>query len=431
MASAVSDGVSVPPAASDRIGGVLVAAVFASVMAFYLRIPGLREGLFALTLVYAIQQRRLRLPKSAVPLLAYIVIALLVGVHTFLLFGATMATAGTIRFLAATLLAPLAAVFVVGERDVRLLLGVWLIVVVVGVLTAVYQYAGGDLTWALGPHTVRGGVLRIRTSLGEVNVGGMAAPIVAVLALSLVRGIAVRGVLLATVVAHMAFSLSKAGVLGLGITGLLYATVLRGSVVARGHAFRSIASALVVIAVSVYAAGYAIGFGELSARLRIFEAILIHASDQSAPTIGGDVYQRVVTFAVQGARMSLEQGTAPLLNIILGTSYGVAGSAAVEHRFGSAILPHNAFVEAFLVGGIVLVILLAAVIGRTIARLWAVRRRSEVARVLLACVVILVAYMPAYPVIYQPVLGGLFWVIVGIAHSPWMETLCEPPASAA
>jgi hypothetical protein len=403
------------------VGTILLAAVFVSIMAFYLRVPGLREALFIVAVVYAFWITKHRLSRATLPLLAYIALSLIVGLHTYLLFGPQMATAGTIRFVAAALLAPLAAVLVKEDKEVRLLLFVWSGIIVIGAATAVYQYLGGDLTWALGPHMVRGGVLRIRTSLGEVNVGGMAAPALVIIAISIVRSGIVKIGLISVAAAHVAFSLSKAGVIGLGIALFVLGAMNRNVVRHPAALFRSALSALVVAGVGIALVVYFVGVDELSHRLRILDAVLA-ASDRGAPTFGGDVYQRTVTFAAQGTRMALEQGTMPVLNVLLGTSYGVAGSAAVELRFGRAVLPHNSFVEAFLVGGVLLVSVFLALLARVGYRYWVLRESGSEAKVLFACMIVLVAYMPAYPVIYQPVLGGLFWVIVGIAFSPWAES---------
>jgi hypothetical protein len=381
-----------------------------------------REVLLALLYGLLLVMGRMRLDRATLPIFLFLSYTVFVAVHTFVVFGGEMALAGFTRYVAPALLAPLAAALFTSWREVRVALAVWTGVVLAGAGTALYQYTGGDMDWLVGNYIAeRGGQVRFMTLLGEANVGGMAASILFVLAFLWVRRWAFKYVILLAVAVLLVLSISKAAIAGTIIAAGLV-VLIKGHELRRVQVQRRFAGALAATA-ALFAVVISVTSAEVlqdySVYLRTLrEAIFMRTGDSDQVYVVQDLLQRVFDFTEHGIRVSLRNSDIHVLAVIAGSSFGVAGSAAFDLQPEHAVLPHNSFAEAYLVGGVILLGLLVWILVSTGRRMFALRRLDPHYEVLLIGYLVVIAYLPTYPTVYEPITGSFLWLVVGIAANP-------------
>ncbi|MFW2358329.1 hypothetical protein, partial [Hydrogenophaga sp.] len=79
---------------------------------------------------------------------------------------------------------------------------------------------------------------------------------------------------------------------------------------------------------------------------------------------------------------------------------------------------HNSYLELLLTGGAFMLSVVVVLMGRTYRTLWhsCAQGDNRVDRCVLVCFIVLTCWMLIYPVIYEPVTGCLFWIIVGYGN---------------
>jgi hypothetical protein len=396
-----------------------------------------RELLYAYLYVRLALGYRLRLTRGMLWILAFLAFSIFVGFHTFVLYGGEMAFAGLSRFINAALLAPLGAVMLRDRKHLCTFIYIWLGAVCLAAITVVYQAMGGDLSWMLGEFVgIRHDLIRFRTVVGEVNVGGMAATIAFAAALFTIRTLRWKVILIAVSAIFLVFSLSKAAIAGFASVGAVYlgrgaVAVLRDDrIPVRGF----ITAAVLVSGGAICGTVIVLSIPQLSEPASVYGsqlgAVFLGAQVDDGRRAGGiawDIESRLLELTSEGFRIAQEQNTGSFIpNLIMGSSFGVAGSAAQDIR-GSryAILPHNTLSEAFLVGGFVLTLILGMVVWTTMRRLYRLTRTGAEDPFLLVAFGLLTVYSLSYPIIYQPYLGALFWLIVGSMASSFREPSVE------
>jgi hypothetical protein len=154
-----------------------------------------------------------------------------------------------------------------------------------------------------------------------------------------------------------------------------------------------------------------------------YEAISIAAlggaQDPAGQSVGYAVADRAFFRVEQGLELLAGMPPSLFVNYLLGGSYGLAGSVAVSARGEPpAFLPHNGYLEIFLVGGVILLasFLAAAIQG---ARNLLALRRSDLpaVRFLIIALAMLLIILGGYPIMYEPILGSLFWLIIGASFN--------------
>jgi hypothetical protein len=365
---------------------------------------------------------RMRPRRAILPVYLFLAWCVFVGVHTYLVFGTEMAAAGFTRYVAPALLAPIAAALFDNWRQVRIALAIWMGVVVAGAGTALYQYGGGNMEWLVGEYiSMRGGQVRFMTLLGEANVGGMAASILFVLAFLWVRRWVFKYVVLLACTVLLVLSISKAAIAGTLIAAVLVA-VLKGHELRRVQVQRRVAGTLVAtvalfaVALSLISPAVLEDYSLYTRSLT--ESIFQRTSNSDQAWVVQDLLQRVFDFTKHGIDVSRRSSDIFALAIVAGSSFGVAGSAAFDLQPQYAVLPHNSFAEAYLVGGVILLGLLVWILVSTGRRLLALRRLDPHYDVLLIAYLVVIAYLPTYPTVYEPITGSFLWLVVGIVANP-------------
>lgn len=334
----------------------------------------------------------------------------LTGLHTLVAYGGQLAVAATARFSNVMVLAPLAALLLRDAEDLRPVFLTYPALMIAASLSALYQFAGGSLeTLVQGYVAIRGDLTRYMTVVGEPNVGGMLAVLAFVAAVAIPRRTLLAVTLAAPAVLLLLLSLSKAAFLGFGLAGLALLVLAPGP--RSATAVRLVASVLLGLMFT-----FALGAGDyVSVSWRA-----VFGGLRGEPSAFQDFLQR------QGA------GLGTLISIIFGESFGVAGSAAQESRgYDAGVpLPHNSYAEMFITGGLMLLIPVVLLMASAFRTLFVELRErpTSVGRCALICLALLACWMLGYPVIYEPVTGALFWVIIGYGNRPRMERHANRPS---
>lgn len=381
----------------------------------------IREILYALLYMRIILFYRRHITYNFVFIMLFLLYALFVGIHTAVLYGPALALKGLMRFLYAALLAPPAAILFTSLRQVKIFIKIWLAVFVLGFISALYQFFGGDLsTLFQGYISSRGGMARYMTILGEPNIGGMAAVIVIVLALLGMRSWAAKSFFLMAGAAMLLFSISKAALLGLIIAlAIIVLYRYKQFFLARRTAAFILLSAAVLFGILIFMLNTPLlqDFSEYSSVLtETFTGQEDSVSGELGPSFIAEIWYRIFNKMSEGIEIAAAQSDIYSLNILGGSSFGVAGTAAVAERgFGSAILPHNGYLEIFLVGGLLMLFIFFWVILVSFVKLQAAAAGDDFCHALFVSFIIAILFMAGYPIFNQPVLGAFLWLLIGIA----------------
>jgi hypothetical protein len=386
----------------------------------------LRQALIALLVVMLLLRAESWQRAAPGSLLLFLALCAAVGAATALRFGPSLALAGFARFVNVAVLGVFAAQLITTRNRLRLVIGLWFAAILAGLATTLYQMAGGDMAWLVGDYySGRDNLLRYKSILGDPNVGGMAAAITLVGGLILARPAWLKLVIAALSLTLIVLSLSKAALV-LGAGGLIVLAIVERRRLGRLYAARPRASAIVTLLIL----GGAVAASTIPALSR-YETVGIETLiGINAPAQGAvhDIADRGFVRVTHGLALLAEMPPSPLVNYLIGGSYGIAGSVAVSARGEPpAFLPHNGYLEIFLVGGIVLLAAFLALVALAARRLLAHWRGGmPEARFLIVALAVLLIILAGYPVMYEPVLGSLFWLIVGASFSAarWAG---EPP----
>jgi hypothetical protein len=363
------------------------------------------------------------------PMPLFLVLCGAIGIETAARFGPDLAIAGLLRFVNVAVLALFAARFVTTTARLRFLLMLWLIAILGGAATALYQLGGGEMPWLVGNYySDRADLIRYKTILGDPNVGGMSAAITLTGALVLAWPFWVRLVIIALSLTLVVLSLSKAAVI-LALLGLLLSILLEKERLLRRFASgpaRPVIVAAVILGV--------IAIASQVPAFRAYETMTVEAlahviddrDDQSAVNALKD---RALFRVDHGVALLSAMPPSAILNFLFGGSYGIAGSVAVDARGEpAAFLPHNGYLELFLVGGLTLLGAFIHLVARAGRALYALRRSDlpEV-RFLIVALPMLLSVMVGYPIMYEPILGSIFWLIIGVALGEESATAARHP----
>jgi hypothetical protein len=373
----------------------------------------LRQALIALLLVLLVLRAADWRTIAPAPLAVFLALCAAAGAATVPRFGPFLAAAGFARFVNVAVLALFAAQLVTTRARLRLLIGVWFAAILAGLVTTLYQLAGGEMTWLVGDYySGRDNVLRYKSILGDPNVGGMAAAITLVGGLMLARPPWLKLVIASLSLTLIVLSLSKAALV-LGAGGIAALAVIERHRIAGFYAARPLAAALATLIVL----GGIMAASTIPSLSR-YETVGIETLiGSNAPGQGAvhDIVDRGFVRVEEGVALLAATPPAPLINYLLGGSYGIAGSVAVSVRGEPpAFLPHNGYLEIFLVGGVALLAAFLVLLARAARELLA-RWHGGIpeVRFLVVALAMLLAILAGYPVMYEPVLGSLFWLIIG------------------
>lgn len=352
----------------------------------------------------------------------------LVGVLTFVGYGPEMAAKGFMRFVNAMLLGPLAVVYVRDERDVKRMVNLWVFVVMLGAATAVYQFMGGDLPifddsyYAGKEHNEAIGMyVRFQTLLGESNVGGMAAPIVLLSLIYLVESKLWIAVAYIAAVILLVLSMSKAGIAGvMFVLFLVAAAHLKRRCCVSDFIWRK-ALVLLVTTVVALVAIFAV-VPDAADMTRLYSegtAARMTGSkefESGTMSLGEDLAYRLYGIQADGLRLVMRQSDLYPINVLIGSTYGVVGSAAMEVRGDADTFhPHNSIAEVYFAGGLAMLFTFLALLFVVARKLYRLSLDDRTFTCLFIAFLLMLAILPTYPVIYEPIMGSLFWVTIGIS----------------
>lgn len=371
-------------------------------------------------IIYAYLYIRVALRYSIPPawlfrlVVCFLVLSVFIAIHTWYVAGSSIAVAGFTRFVHVALLAPLVALMITRESQLRSLVYTWMTVVLLGALTIFYQLLGFDLKWLLGEYlAMRGGLLRYKSLIGEPNVGGLAGVIFFVLSCGYLRNDAVRLACIGVAVFLVTFSLSKSALILFGgsVLILILTAVWKWFKFSDYIFVRKVfVSQCGVFAWLAVICAFPVGCKYLSTQIGA-----IFGTDEESPSAKVDLMTRMQvdnwsTFGSGGFDLS------GWMHFIFGRSYALAGSAAVDLGFPKAFLPHNMYLELFCVGGM---LLLGVFCSMAFVTIFILGRRllfhDDLSGALLIPFCIVVLYMLGYPNIYETTSGIVLWLAIAVA----------------
>jgi len=373
----------------------------------FISVLRVREVLYMYLTLRILTAYRVEFNLGVILLFLFFLYGSFVALHTWLGYGSEIAIKGFLRWINAALIAPIALVLIQDMAEARNFFYLWVTLVIFGAMAAPYQFFGGELDWLVrGYSSFRGGLIRFKTLLGEPNVAGMAGALVLGFALIAVRSTFVQAILVTLSFVMIIFSVSKAALGGVMIVVLF----------SFWHRYVSLRKTSVILAATVILGGILFFIAP------DFVRGMKQMSDVSVRTFFGktgknaaeDIYDRVVIMTAQGIELAHRESDLPVLTVLGGGSFAIAGSAAVQVGSESAILPHNSFAEIYLVGGLVYLAIFVSLILRVYDNLRKCKanRVLNSARIMFICTIV---FAFTYPIIYAPALGAVFWLIVGLS----------------
>ncbi len=284
----------------------------------------------------------------------------------------------------------------------------------IGALSMAYQLlTGTPIPW-FAEAAERGGQVRFASSLGSLTAYGGLVGVAAFLVLRSRLALLSRTIVLSILCLGAVLSLQKASIVSL-VLGFGVSVVLGYRVGNGGAALRMLAPGVLVVAL------LGLALGALPDAMAYFEvaAALAGSSDVDAvvydTSIGSGVVERLLDLP---AVLFHEYGFSGVL-----FGVGVRGMGGVL-GIPDSPMAHNQFGDLLFAGGLLYVFVFLLMLGAlaiSFARAWVgslsnkmpdADRDSTISA--FGCVLLLVANMPvASGVLFQPVSGCLFWLIVG------------------
>lgn len=375
---------------------------------------GFRIALFGLVVMAVVAQRKLF--AIALPFWALGASVMWTGVHTYIRSDFNLAVLASLRFSNVMILAPVASVLLLDRRDLAVVFYIYVAVYLIALGTLIHQlFFGGGIFVPQNYIAIRGDLVRYATIVGEPNVGGMLA-VIAFSYGAVMPGRRWLAILLGgSAVAFVFLSISKAAMLGMVVAVVAGLIVLSKDQLVRAFTNVAMAGISGVLLLQLLGSGayFWVTIESVLGGIRGEPSALVDlASRQHVPqsTTNGEV--------------------TALFNFVLGGSFVNVGSAAQEIRgpMAGVVLPHNSYMELFLAGGGLLLGCVLFLMARAFANLWSSAKVSgeNVDRCALLCLALLSCWMIVYPIIYEPVTGCLFWIIVGYGN----RRLVRPPCRA-
>lgn len=374
--------------------------------------------------------------KEEKAILVFLMLTAWIGLNTWLRYGSEMALVGYVRFMNCALLAPLVARANLNERHLRGILSLWVIMLVGSAGTLLYQLNGGSMEWlSKGMRANRGGLDRYVSLMGfnvDAICAGAALPFLFLGQRNVLLRIGATPFLIALVV----LSLSRSGVCGLALSVLL-ALVLSTK-------YRNVRRGLSnAVKVMIVVAGM-VGLVMLADLPRLRDAVdvrrlssfkeyvmlaptlisgtggRIGRSDRGDGVVGDLLYRHDKTVAAL-ERTKDEPFWSPL-DVIFGSSFGVAGSAARDIR-NIGLGPEGSWSTMFMFGGLALVASFVWLWGQTLWWLWGYNLDSGLGQSCAIGFLVVSVFLITYAVVYDPGTAAYLWLLVGGAANPHMRKL--------
>lgn len=333
-------------------------------------------------------------------LVCWFILVALVSLHTCFLHGLEFTLAASMRFVNVMILMPLTFFLTRGGMPIKSIFVIFTGAALLAFASVGAQLQDYEFPTLTGDYiAIRGDLVRHMSIFGEPNVGGMAAVMAYCYALICVKRHIVAVTLMSFFICGVILSLSKAALFGIPIVASL-------SILFSVRGFKGECKSYV---------------GPIAAR--VFFGLLGGVAIVLA--LGGGAYI-AVAFDVVVGNIGREPGLLEdffnrqnLWNLspdlIFGRSFSSAGSVAYAYFGNRSVLPHNSYVELLLVGGVILLagfLIVSCLAAISIFQRWLINRDRFDAFALVGLLISFL-WMFTYPVIYEPVTGAVWWVLVG------------------
>jgi len=422
-----------PESLTRRIDLLLLSLLLSFILLYRLQLVAgwitgfrVRELLYAILYIRVFLFYRARMTKILFLVYLYLGYCLFVGIHTFFIYGFEMASNGFMRFVNVALLAPLVAIMITRKQQLKIFINIWLTVACLGALSGIYQFMGGDLSALTGGYLAsRGETMRFMTLLGEPNVGGMASSIILLAAVYIVQNPIWKIVTAFVAIVLLVLSVSKAGLAGFALALLLivFLQFIRGNRLIRIKSKRiAIFSVCLCGFVAVFLLVLTFSSSVVMNKVRVYAQTAVTAilgegdPIDVSPSLVDDLSNRLFAMTSAGIELAKRESSFYLFNVMFGSSFGIAGTAAEEVRGpGITITAHNGYSETYFVGGVLMLLLFLVMLFFVFRRLWWLSKSDDVFALLLASFILCTAFMMGYPIMSTIFVGSMFWLAIGVA----------------
>lgn len=336
---------------------------------------------------------------------------LIIFLFAFIRYDAYTALRSLFWYLQGPALALITPFVIKNKKDLNIIIQIWLIFCVIGALSIVYQYFGGELSWAPEVGT-RFGFPRFHSILhSDPNVGGMVSPIVILFSIFFTDVIIWKIILIVSAMILFFAAISKAGFLGMLIAvGLIVVFSNKKNLLKKLFNRKSFLYLALILMVIIVFSNFGINeyFKEIG--VVMIPTALGIGEMNSGPNISDEIVYRVLLKTKQGVELLISKSDFPIRDILVGGSFGL-----IREGLRAKFRPHNNFLEIFLCGGIIHLLLFVIIIILTTMELYKKAYKDSFYQGLLICFIILISYLFAFPVYTINILSQLFWLIIGFS----------------
>lgn len=365
----------------------------------------------------------------------FIVTSILASIHTFFLYDFNSFIISTLRYNFMIPLVFIAYSYLKGDDDYSKVLYFVLIFISIAVFCYPYQYLFGRISWFAEPHE-RAGIERFSTYLGSLTVNGAAFPLAMIILIHSKIKQYSKFIFFSILMIGAFFSLQKSAIVGV-ILVLIYLCISY----LRKLSLRRIISLLFLIPFIILAI-YLIDkclmalpeWGNF--KTYTFYQIGGLLGDQSRVrnigdvSIGQSIIDRLFGHLVKQSLGWLYESQG-MLGYFIGGGYGMLGQALVPGVKSVFYTSHNGYIDFILVGGIFHLLAFLGILSRSMQLLYRAYKvsiflKSEYNGLYLGGFYLLtllgIQTMFAGGVTFQPIIGGLFWLLVSFALKYELES---------
>lgn len=336
---------------------------------------------------------------------------LIIFLFTFIRYDTYTALRSLFWYLQGPALALITPFVIKNKKDLNIIIQIWLIFCVIGAISVVYQYFGGELSWTSEVLT-RSGFPRFRNILSsDPNVGGMVSSIVILFSIFFTDVIIWKIILLVSGMILFFAAISKAGFLGMLIAvGLIVVFSNKKNLFKKLFNRKSFLYLTLILMVIIIFLNFGINEYFKEVGDVIITTSLGIGEMNSGPNISDEIVYRVLLKTKQGIELLISKSDFPIIDILIGGSFGL-----IREGLEAKFRPHNNFLEVFLCGGIIHLLLFVIIIILTTMELYKRACKDSFYQGLLISFIILVSYLPSFPVCTINILAQLFWLIIGFS----------------
>jgi len=352
----------------------------------------------------------------------FVITALWASLYTLILYDLESFLNSIVRYFFVIPIVLVTFFYIKDEKDIDKWLKFVLFFVLTSLIFFPIQYIWGGISWLAEPGE-RAGIFRYSTNLGSLPTTGIAVTLVLFIVLHLNFSKLKTIIISSILILGALFTLQKAAILGVGII-MVYVLLFKFK--------KNIKTSLIIIPVIIaflFISDYFLNSISEWKNIKAYTTSQISNSDDNITDLGGDVgIEQGITERIFGSLVIQSLGwlneSQGSIGYLIGGSFGMLGPALLPDGKSKYFTAHNGYIDFLLVGGIFHLFSFIAILIRTMKIYWrsyiqSRRLKFEIKEFYFCCfgllVLISIFTMFGGAVTFQPIVAGIFWVLVGFA----------------